>query len=150
MFSRHPPPRIHLVQDEKEFWHAVTKYSGPSSVFEDQGKEHGQIDLQLAEGIESVLVPLVGPWERSDKWFHNTDFYRDGIRSLVFRFGDFPPQCIPDLRALLIGDAAAFCISVQFCSELMGKDVQTIGGIAIMQNDIVSTHSMAHIVQSLE
>ena len=120
----------------------VKRLSGPAEVFDAQGDTHGEIDLALAESIEDVLVPIVGEWEQSEVWFHNVDFFGDGIRSLIFRSGDFPFQEIRKLQALLTGDAAGFCITVQICNRLFGEDVETVGALAITQGGVVVTASL--------
>lgn len=136
-------PQIHVVSTEAEYWSFVERFSGPRSVFEAQGEKHGEIDLHLAENIESLLVPLLGPWERSEKWFHNLDFYGDGVRSLLFRENDFPPQCIPQLQSLLCKDAAGFCIHIHICDKLSGDDIKTVGAVAIMRDRLVITKPLA-------
>ncbi len=59
----------------------------PRIVFEAQGAAHGDIDLRLVQSIEDLLVPSLGRWEASSEWFHQLDFYGDGIRSLTFSRG---------------------------------------------------------------
>ncbi len=111
-------PKIHLASSDDDFWKLVKTTSAPQSVFDDQGDEHGQIDGRLENRIEDLFVPIVGPWERGGVWFHNQDFFGNGIRYLSFQDKDFPPECIPQLQALLEGEAAAFCIHVQLYDTL--------------------------------
>lgn len=139
---------LYVVKSEDEYWSMVKQLSGPSEVFDAQGDAHGEIDLALTEAIEDVLVPVVGAWEQSDVWYHNMDFYGDGIRSLLFRSGDFPFQEIPKLQALLTGDAAAFCITVQICNRLLGEDIETVGALAITRCSVVITESLQPYVGS--
>ena len=136
-------PRVHVVSTEAEYWKLVGRFSGPRSVFDAQGAAHGEIDLHLAESIESLLVPLVGPWEQSERWFHNVDFYGDGVRSLLFRDTDFPPECIPQLQSLLREEAAEFCIHIHLCDKLTGENIKTIGAVAIMRDHLVVTKALA-------
>ena len=135
-----------LVKSEDEYWSMVDRFSGPREVFDAQGDAHGDIDWALAEAIENILVPIVGAWEESEVWFHNTDYYGDGIRALMFRSGDFPFHVIPKLQALLTGDKAAFCISIQICNRLLGQGIETVGALAITQDKLVVTESLQEVI----
>lgn len=137
---------IHTVLSEKEFWASVKQLQGPSEIFDFQGERHGDIDFSLQEDIEAILVPLVGLWEESERWFHNQDFFGDGVRALIFRVGDFPWAAIGQLQSLLTGDAAGFCISVQLCDTLYGPNIQTIGGLAILRGDVVVTNPVRELL----
>lgn len=142
-------PLIHIVETEAEYWGLVGRFSGPSEVFDAQGDAHGEIDLALSNAIEDILVPVVGPWEQSGVWFHSMDFWGDGIRSLIFRKGDFPFHLIPKLQALLVGDAAAFCITVQICNRLLGDGIETVGAIALTRGHIVVTEALKSEIKIL-
>jgi len=141
-------PRVRVVESEDEFWAAVAQLTGPSDVFEDQGDAHGAIDGSLQDAIEAILVPLVGPWERSETWFHNQDFYGDGVRALTFRIGEFPWKAIGPLQKLLDGEAAQFCITVQLCDTLVGAGARTLGGFAILRNDLIATPSVLELLEA--
>jgi len=137
---------IYTVTSEDEYWTAVKRLVGPPEVFDAQGDDHGHIDGSLQDAIEDVLVPLVGPWEDSEVWFHTTDFWGDGIRPLIFREGDFPYQVIPTLRQLLVGDLAHFCITIQLLDKLYGEDNRTVGAIAIAAAGIVVTDNIHPLI----
>jgi hypothetical protein len=143
VFHEHPGPSIHVVENEDEYWHLIEKYSGPRSFFDAQGELHGEIDIRLADAIDSVLIPLVGDWEMSEVWFHNTDFYGDGTRSLTFRHTDFPFSCVPKLRGLLTGEATEFNISIVLCDTLAASDNKTSGAIGITRDNIVVTRDVS-------
>lgn len=130
--------RVQVVSVEDEYWAAVRRLKGTYEFFEEQGDAHGDIDGDLQDAIEAVLVPLAGAWERSDAWFHNQDFYGDGIRALTFRAGDFPWPSVVPLQKLLVGDAARFCITVTLFEtlELNGK---WVSAVAILQDQLVAT-----------
>ncbi|WP_457279001.1 hypothetical protein [Polaromonas sp. P5_D5] len=136
---------IRMVSSEGEYWAEVQRLKGSSEFFDGQGDDHGHVDGDLQDAIEGVLVPLVGPWERSDVWFHNQDYYGNGIRSLAFRAGDFPWSAVVPLQKLLMGDAARFCISVEISDNLdvRGKPV---GAMAILQKQVVAT---SYVVEML-
>ena len=140
--------KVHLVDSENQYWALVKELSGPQSVFDAQGDAHGRIDDTLQEAIEGVLIPLSGPCEGSEIWFHTQDFFGDGIRSLIYRVDSFPNDAVVRLQPLLVDEAAAFCISVQLCDKLFGSNILTVGGIAILQADVVATKSVCHLVQT--
>jgi hypothetical protein len=135
------------VSSEDEYWAEVQQLKGSSQFFEDeQGKSHGHIDGDLQDSIEGILVPLAGPWENSDVWFHNQDFYGDGIRSLTFRVGDFPWSAVVPLQKLLMGDAARFCVSVHIADSLETQG-RWVGSIAIFQEYVVATTYAAEMLR---
>lgn len=99
-----------VVPGEHDFWMRFEHIQTPRSTFEAQGDSHGDIDLRLVERIENLLVPQLGPWENSDRWFHQMDFYGDGVRSLTFSHTTFPRGQIRELQALLVGEHTPFAI----------------------------------------
>ena len=129
---------VRMVLSEDEYWAEVQQLKGSPDFFDEQGEGHGDIDGDLQDAIESILVPLVGAWEQSDVWFHNQDYYGDGIRGLIFRAGDFPWSAVALLQKLLIGDAARFCISVRIFDTLDVRG-QGVGSIAILQQQVIGT-----------
>lgn len=135
--------KVQAVSSEDEFWSAVRR---PADVFEEQGNEHGRIDGELQDAIEAVLVPLAGRWEESERWFHNQDFYGDGVRAISFRIGEFPWQSIQTLQGLLAGEAAEFAITIRLCDALYGEDAQTIGGLAILREKVIATSSILELL----
>ena len=130
--------RVRVAVSEDEYWAEVDDLKGSCEFFEEQEDAHGQIDGDLQDAIEAILVPRVGPWERSDVWFHNQDFYGNGVRSLAFRAGDFPWATVVSLQRLLTGDAALFCISVHILDTLQAEG-KLVGSIAILQDEVVAT-----------
>lgn len=130
--------RVRVVASEDEFWSEVERLKGSADFFEDQGDAHGEVDGELQDALEAILIPLAGPWEQSDVWFHNQDFYGDGVRSLTFRAGNFPWQTVGHLQKLLVSESAKFCITVHFADSL---DVsgQWVGSIGILEHDVVAT-----------
>jgi len=129
---------VHLASSEAEYWAEVQRLKGSSDFFDEQGDAHGHIDGDLQEALENVLVPLVGPWEGSDIWFHNQDFYGDGIRALSFRAGSFPWSAVTSLQKLLFGESARFCISVVLY-ETLEVGGRWIGAMAILQEQVIVT-----------
>lgn len=102
--------RMEVANHDTDFFMRLEKLQAPRSVFEAQGGAHGDIDLRLVQLIEDLLVPVLGPWEQSDHWFHQMDYYGDGVRSLTFRRSAFPFALIQSLQSLLCGEHERFCI----------------------------------------
>lgn len=137
---------VRVVPSEDAYWSEVDGLKGSAEFFEDQGNAHGDIDGQLQQAIEDILVPLVGAWERSDAWFHNQDFYGDGVRSLTFRVGVFPWQAVDSLQKLLVGESARFCISVHF-ADTLDSNGQWVGSMGILQDEVVATPYVVEMLQ---
>jgi hypothetical protein len=137
--------KVQAVSCEDEFWSAIRR---STAVFEEQGDKHGRIDGELQNAIEEVLVPVAGSWEGSERWFHNQDFYGDGVRALIFRIGDFPWRSLGTLQALLVDEAAEFAITIQLCDALYGENARTIGGLAILRDRLVATNSILELLRA--
>lgn len=135
--------KVQVVGSEDEFRSAIRR---PTEVFDEQGDEHGRIDGTLQDAIDEVLVPVAGPWEGSERWFHNQDFYGDGVRALIFRIGEFPWRSIESLQALLAGETAEFAITIQLCDALYGEGERTIGGLAILRDRLIATNSILELL----
>ena len=138
---------IRCVSSEDEYWAEAQRLKGSSEFFDEQGDSHGHIDGDLQELIEGILVALVGPWEMSDVWFHNQDFYGDGVRQLTFRAGDFPWSAVLPLQKLLVGDASCFCISIHIADSLEAQG-RWLGSIAILEEHIVATPYPCEMLRS--
>lgn len=110
---------MEVVAGEEEFYRRLERLATPRAVFEAQGAEHSQIDMRLVDKIESLLVPLLGRWEQTDRWFHQMDYYGDGVRSLMFRRDVFPRNQLHKLQALLVGEHQPFTILCMVIEQLM-------------------------------
>ncbi len=101
---------MEIASNDSHFFLRFEQMLTPRSVFEAQGEAHEAIDLRLVQSIDELLVPSLGKWEGSGSWFHQLDFYGDGVRSLTFSRTVFPYDQIRRLQALLQGEHAPFCI----------------------------------------
>jgi len=99
-----------VVSGKESFFRELERMKADRSVFQAQGSEHGDIDMRLTSRIEEHLRPLLGKWEGSTVWFHQMDYYGDGVRSLVFRRDIFPRHSLPTLQAMLAGEHRDFTI----------------------------------------
>lgn len=137
---------VRVVPSEDSYWSEIDGLKGSIEFFEGQGDTHGNIDGDLQDAIERILVPLVGPWERSEVWFHNLDFYGDGVRQLTFRAGDFPWRAVNALQKLLAAEAARFCISVHF-TDTLESNGKWLGSLGILQHELVATPYTQEMLQ---
>jgi hypothetical protein len=130
-----------VTKTEEEFWKHLEGFTPSRSVFEAQGEEHGDIDFRLVEKIEAYLLPKIGPWEQTDRWFHNMDYYGDGIRSLEFAADCFSPDYLPDFQGMLTGEHAEFTILCKVTSDL-GESGAEIGSLAIRADNILISYPL--------
>lgn len=110
-----------VVSGEHDFFRRLERMGTPRELFEAQGAEHSEIDLRLVEKIEGLLVPLLGQWEQTDRWFHQMDFYGDGVRSIMFRRDVFPKELVFALQALLVGEHEPFAIVCTVVDQLLSS-----------------------------
>jgi hypothetical protein len=136
------PLQIEPVDSLESFSKLVEDSVQPHEVFDAQGDEHGHIDGDLQDAIEAVLIPLVGHWENSDTWFHNQNFYGNGIRSLSFRSPLFPWSAVEALQKCLTGEARDFCIEIALYENLEVNG-RLEDAIAILQGKVIATRDAA-------
>jgi hypothetical protein len=137
LFPPENRPKIEVMPNQAKFWKALDGFCAPESVIDAQGEAHGDIDLRLVQKLEACLVPMLGQWEGSDRWYHNLDVHGDGIRSLLFQQAIFDPRFIVVLRDLLAGEHADFCILCQIYDELESGDGKRLGSVAIRKDKIM-------------
>lgn len=128
---------------ESAFWSTLESFCAPRSVFEAQGDDHADIDLRLVDSIESLLVPTLGQWEQSDRWWHQLDFYGDGIRSLSFSAEYFSPVFVPAFQQLLVGEHEHFCILCRVSQSLAGQEDAKIGSLAVRADSLLISYPLA-------
>ncbi len=143
LFPLRQRPKIEVVPTDGVFWKMLPGFRTPDAVFEAQGNEHGEIDLRLVERIESYLEPRLGQWEGSDTWWHQMDYYGDGIRSLMFKASAFQPRFVPALHAFLTGEHAQFCIVCQLYESLTQDGGSKLGSIGICAGKLMVNRAIA-------
>ncbi len=111
-----------IASDEDDFLRRFDRMVTPRRVFDAQGDTHSEIDMRLVERIEGLLVPLLGQWEQSDRWFHQIDVYGNGVRSLVFRRDIFPTEQVGALQALLTGEHEPFTVLCSVTDQMSSDD----------------------------
>ena len=130
-----------VTKTEAAFWDKLEGFTPPRSVFDAQGEDHADIDLRLVEKIDGYLVPKLGQWEQSDLWFHNIDYYGDGIRSLDLSAQSFSPSYVQAFRDMLVGEHLDFTILCKIYSEFCDADAR-IGSIAVRTSQILVSYPL--------
>jgi hypothetical protein len=143
---------MEIAAHDTDFFLRLEKLQTPRSVFESQGEMHGEIDLRLVQMIEGILVPILGRWEQSTHWFHQIDFYGDGVRSLTFSRSAFPYEQVNSLQQLLRGEHEPFCI-LCIATDKLGGTANRAGVehdddyLAIFSGRMLATKTLAAILQ---
>jgi hypothetical protein len=114
-----------VVSGMDRFFREFERMKASRSVFNAQGDAHGDIDMRLTSRIEEHLRPLFGKWEGSTTWFHQMDYYGDGVRALTLRRDIFPRQTVPSLQAMLAGEHSAFTILCIVTDDMMDDSPKT-------------------------
>ena len=139
-----------VAENERDFFRRYESLLPSRAVFEAQGEAHGQIDLDLTRKLEDLLRPKLGAWEQSNRWFHQMDFYGDGVRSLIFRRDLFPRAEIPVMRAMLVGDHADFTILCCATDDLLASEERrrTMNDdyLAIWKHGFLATRQLADLL----
>ena len=131
-----------VAKNEKTFWKRFETFTAPTSVFDAQGDDHGDIDLRLVEKIEDYLVPKIGNWEKSDRWYHNIDFYGDGVRSLELSVDCFCPSYIQAFQSMLVGEHSDFTILCKVMTGF-GESGERVGSVAVRSDRILVSYPLA-------
>jgi hypothetical protein len=97
---------------------------------------HGDLDMELTSKLDDYFRPLIGQWETGPaNWWHNLDYYGDGVRGMSFVWDRFPHQALPVMHEYLGGKFERFSVHVSFYdrslldSSLLGRlwmDSQTL------------------------
>jgi hypothetical protein len=121
-----------------KFWAQFTSEMKPQSYFDTYGEELWELDQKLYESIESILVPILGPWEGTDNWWHETDFHGDGIRTLIFSRYCFLPNLIPQFQSLLVGDLENFVIVCLVYEHIEQSNTPFVEARAVFNDHVIS------------
>ena len=140
-----------VVAGEHDFFRRFEHLTADRSIFEAQGASHGDIDLRLIEKIENLLVPLLGRWEQSSKWFHQMDYYGDGVRSLTIQRDSFPRDQLASLQALLVGEHEPFTILCIVTESLLPPNPEPPGTpetqyLALFSRKVLITKELANVL----
>ena len=130
-----------VTKTDAVFWEKLEDFTPPRSVFDAQGEDHADIDMRLVEKLSSYLVPRIGPWEQSDRWFHNIDYYGDGIRSLDLCAQSFSPTYLQDFKDMLVGEHSDFTILCKIYADFSDWDSR-IGSVAVRGDQMLVSYPL--------
>ena len=136
-------PEISVVATPEAFQKELSqRCAAARKRFESQAKErHEDLDMSLTSQIEALYRPLLGPWESEGAgWWHNMDFYGDGVRSLSFDWTQFPPDTLSQLRSYLGGQHVGFSVCINFYE---GEMDNRLGRLWMDSREIIVTKKVA-------
>jgi hypothetical protein len=109
-----------------------------------QDKElHARLDMELTSRIDRIYTEALGPWEPDDaEWWHNMDFYGDGVRALRFVLHRFPPDSLVTVRGHLSGAHDGFSILIWFWQNKIEDKTDPFGGLWITARETLVTRSL--------
>ena len=109
--------------------------------FDQLGAErHAALDMVLTSKIEDLYTPILGPWEPDDApWFHNMDFYGDGVRGLGFTWDRFPLSTLATLQEYLTGDHEGFSVLIWFNRDSARSDSEPFGALWMTSKEMLVT-----------
>ncbi|HTU68351.1 MAG TPA: hypothetical protein VMF52_20580 [Steroidobacteraceae bacterium] len=111
--------------------------------FESQDeKHHAELDMELTTKIDDLYRAVLGPWEGPEAdWWHNMDFYGDGVRALRFVLKRFPPDSIAKIAPLLTGKHDGFSMLVWFWEKQI-EEGKPVGGLWLSARELIVTRSL--------
>ena len=105
-------------------------------------KLHAELDLELTTKIDDLYCEKLGPWEGPDAdWWHNMDFYGDGVRALRFVLAKFPSDSVPTVAQLLSGRHDGFSMLVWFWEQEI-EEGEPVGALWLSTREILVTRSL--------
>lgn len=146
------PFHLEIVKDQADFQARFENEDERVAIVAAQPNEqHADIDMALVEQIEALLAPRLGHWEQNlDTWWHNIDYYGDGVRGLAARWDAFPWDLLPQLALLLCGPQKDFCILFNLYESMAADDGIWRGAIALYHERALVTESVAKALGSLD
>jgi hypothetical protein len=140
-----PPVQVRVFNSLAEFEAAFKKRCGEARTrFALQDKElHARLDMELTSKIDRLYIDVLGPWEPADaEWWHNMDFYGDGVRALQFVLHRFPPDSLVTVRGYLSGAHDGFSMLIWFWQNKIEDKVGPFGGLWMTARETLLTRSL--------
>jgi hypothetical protein len=112
--------------------------------FASQDKQlHGRLDMELTSKIDQLYRDSLGPWESGDaEWWHNMDYYGDGVRALRFVLRRLPADSMATVRGFLSGAHSGFSMLIWFWEKEIEDGSPPIGGLWIDSRETLVTASL--------
>jgi hypothetical protein len=144
------PVQVRVFNSLAEFEAAFKKRCGDSRAhFALQDQElHARLDMELASKIERLYIEAIGPWEPDDaEWWHNMDYYGDGVRALRFVLHRFPPDSLATVRGYLSGAHDGFSVLIWFWQSQIEDKAGPVGGLWMTARETLVTRSLIDPLQ---
>ena len=137
-------PRLTVLATLQEFEAAFRRRCDAARArFASQDDElHAKLDMELTAKIDDLYREALGPWEGPDAdWWHNMDFYGDGVRALRFVLKRFPPDSIAQIAPYLSGRHAGFSMLAWFWDQGI-EEGTPVGGLWLSAPELIVTRSL--------
>lgn len=129
--------KIRLLPD-KSIYSQLSSILPCSSTFEAQGELHEDLDIALVDKIDGFVKPLLGDYEKTDRWFHNVSLCNgDGVRGISIDIEDVTNDLIIGLQGTLVGQHVDFCAFCNVYENHSSEDSIRIGALIIKSNEVV-------------
>ena len=139
------PVQVRVFNSLAEFEAAFRRRCGDGRArFALQDKElHARLDMELTTRIERLYGEAVGPWESDNAdWWHNMDFYGDGVRALGFVLHRFPADSLLTVRGYLSGAHDGFSMLIWFRQNQIEDESGPVGGLWMSARETLVTRSL--------
>ena len=139
------PVQVRVFNSLAEFEAAFRRRCGDERArFALQDKElHARLDMELTTRIERLYGEAVGPWESDNAdWWHNMDFYGDGVRALGFVLHRFPADSLLTVRGYLSGAHDGFSMLIWFRQNQIEDESGPVGGLWMSARETLVTRSL--------
>jgi hypothetical protein len=137
-------PQLRILASLQEFQAAFRKRCEVARArFASQDKKlHAKLDMELTTKIDDLYRDKLGPWEGPDAaWWHNMDFYGDGVRALRFVLSKFPSDSISAVAQHLSGRHDGFSMLVWFWEREI-EEGEPVGGLWLCAREVLVTRSL--------
>lgn len=131
---------VEVFPDTRELFNRLSQLTHE---FDTSTDAHSECDLRLVEKLEAVVVPLLGEQGIDDeRWFHEMDYYGDGVRLIEAEWNTLTPQLIRMLRALLCGEHEKFCVLWKVYENFGAEEKGERGAAVVFADRILVTDSV--------
>ena len=111
--------------------------------FDTSTSQHGECDLRLVYKLEACVEPLLGqPGIDDNRWFHEMDFYGDGVRLVEAEWNTLSTPLLKTLQGLLVGEHKQFCVLWKVYENFHGDDKGDRGAVAVLHERVLVTESI--------
>jgi hypothetical protein len=137
-------PKLTVLATLQEFEAAFARRCDAARIrFASQDEKlHAELDMELTTKIDDLYSAALGSWEGPDAdWWHNMDFYGDGVRALRFVLKRFPPHSIALITPYLSGRHDGFSMLAWFWDQEI-EEGAPVGGLWLSARELMVTRSL--------